>query len=100
MACLSKTPSKSLSPALLKVKLGREQCSATVNLKIYTDTIKERLIPPRLSKAQTGVIHASEADCLTLRCLSSLTHSGGRRNLEGWQYARLRHQPDAFIAGQ
>jgi hypothetical protein len=37
-----------------------------VNYKIHTDAIKERLIPPRLTKAQTGIIYASEADLLNV----------------------------------
>ncbi len=37
-----------------------------VNYKIHTDAIKERLIPQRLTKAQTGIIYASEADLLNV----------------------------------
>lgn len=37
---------------------------AKVNCKIHTDAIKERLIPPRLTKAQTSMVYASEADLL------------------------------------
>ena len=37
-----------------------------VNYKIHTDAIKERLIPPRLTAAQTGCIYASEADLLNV----------------------------------
>jgi len=37
---------------------------AKVNYKIHTDAIKERLIPPRLTKAQTNMVYASEADLL------------------------------------
>lgn len=39
---------------------------AKVNYKIHTDAIKENLIPPRLNKAQTGVVYASEADLLNV----------------------------------
>ncbi len=39
---------------------------AKVNYKIHTDAIKERLIPPRLTSAQTGVIYASEGDLLNV----------------------------------
>ena len=39
---------------------------AKVNYKIHTDAIKERLIPPRLTKAQTTVVYASEADLLNV----------------------------------
>lgn len=37
-----------------------------VNYKIHTDAIKKRLIPSRLTKTQTGVIYASEADLLNV----------------------------------
>lgn len=37
-----------------------------VNYKIHTDAIKERLIPPRLTPAQTATIYASEADLLNV----------------------------------
>ena len=37
-----------------------------VNYKIHTDAIKEHLIPPRLTSAQTGIIYASEADLLNV----------------------------------
>ncbi|ADL54299.1 KilA-N domain-containing protein [Gallionella capsiferriformans] len=37
-----------------------------VNYKTHTDAIKERLIPSRLTKAQTGIIYASEADLLNV----------------------------------
>ena len=37
-----------------------------VNYKIHTDAIKEWLIPPRLTPAQTGIIYASEADLLNV----------------------------------
>ncbi len=39
---------------------------AKVNYKIHTNAIKERLIPPRLTQAQTGIIYASEADLLNV----------------------------------
>ena len=39
---------------------------AKVNYKIHTDAIKESLIPPRLTKAQTSAVYASEADLLNI----------------------------------
>lgn len=39
---------------------------AKVNYKIHTDAIKDRLIPPRLTKAQTSVVYASEVDLLNV----------------------------------
>ena len=37
-----------------------------VNYKIHTDAIKERLIPLELTKAQTSMVYASEADLLNV----------------------------------
>ena len=39
---------------------------STVNYKIHTDAIKERLIPPLLTPAQIAIIYASEADLLNV----------------------------------
>ena len=39
---------------------------AKVNYRIHTDAVKERLIPPRLTPAQTNIIYASEADLLNV----------------------------------
>ena len=39
---------------------------AKVNYKIHTDAIKERLIPPVRTPAQTSLIYASEADLLNV----------------------------------
>ena len=39
---------------------------AKVNYKIHTDAIKDHLIPQRLTKAQTSVVYASEADLLNV----------------------------------
>jgi hypothetical protein len=39
---------------------------AKINYKIHTDAIKDRLIPARLSKAQTSAVYASEADLLNV----------------------------------
>ena len=39
---------------------------AKINYRIHTDAIKERLIPPQLTKAQTVTVYASEADLLNV----------------------------------
>ena len=39
---------------------------AKVNYRIHMDAIKERLIPPQLSKAQTIAVYATEADVLNV----------------------------------
>ena len=39
---------------------------AKINYRIYTDAIKENLIPPELTSHQTNLIYASEADVLNM----------------------------------
>ena len=39
---------------------------AKVNYKIHTDAIKDRLIPPRVTKSQAAAIYATEADLLNV----------------------------------
>jgi hypothetical protein len=39
---------------------------AKINYRIHTDSIQAHLIPPQLSKAQTALVYASEADVLNL----------------------------------
>lgn len=39
---------------------------AKVNYRIHTDAIQERLMPPRLTRAQTRLVYASEADLLNV----------------------------------
>lgn len=48
----------------LALEWNFQRTLAKVNYKIHTDAIKEHLIPPRLTKAQTGMVYASEADLL------------------------------------
>lgn len=50
-----------------------------VNYKIHTDAIKERLVPPRLTPAQTSIIYASEADLLNV-ALFGLTAAHWRQD--------------------
>jgi hypothetical protein len=39
---------------------------AKINYRIHTDAIKENLIPPELTKQQTTLVYASEADVLNM----------------------------------
>ncbi len=53
---------------------------AKVNYKIHTDAIKERLIPPRLTKAQTNMVYASEADLLNVALFGITAAQWRQRN--------------------
>ena len=39
---------------------------AKINYRIHTDAIQTHLIPPKLSKAETSQVYASEADVLNM----------------------------------
>jgi len=39
---------------------------AKVNYKIHTDAIRDRLVPPRITRQQAGTIYATEADLLNV----------------------------------
>lgn len=51
---------------------------ARVNYKVHTDAVKEKLIPPRISKQQESFIYADEADVLNV-ALFGLTAKEWRR---------------------
>jgi hypothetical protein len=50
----------------LKLEWNLQRTIAKINYRIHTDAIKENLIPPELSKRQTQMVYASEADILNM----------------------------------
>ncbi len=50
----------------LKLEWNLQRTLAKVNYRIHTDAIKENLIPKELSRAETSVVYASEADLLNV----------------------------------
>jgi KilA domain-containing protein len=52
---------------------------AKINYRIHTDAIRETLIPPQLTRQQTGTIYASEADLLTWPFLEKLPQNGVKK---------------------
>ena len=50
----------------LNLQWNFQRMLAKVNYKIHTDAIKENLIPVTLSKQQTAIIYANEADVLNM----------------------------------
>lgn len=53
---------------------------AKVNYRIHTDAIKEHLLPPLLTKAQTTAIYASEADLLNMALFGTTAAEWRRAN--------------------
>jgi len=50
----------------LKLEWNLQRTLAKVNYRIHTDAIKEKLIPPALSKARATITYANEADMLNV----------------------------------
>ncbi|MGA2142310.1 MAG: KilA-N domain-containing protein [Brevinematales bacterium] len=50
----------------LKLDWNLQRTISKINYRIHTDAIKENLIPPELSKNQTLLIYANEADILNM----------------------------------
>ncbi len=50
----------------LKLEWNLQRTLAKVNYRIHTDAIKEKLIPPQLTKQQINFVYANEADLLNV----------------------------------
>jgi KilA-N domain len=50
----------------LQLGWNLQRTLAKINYRIHTDAIKETLIPPSITKAQTALVYASEADLLNV----------------------------------
>ena len=50
----------------LKLEWNLQRTLAKINYRIHTDAIKETLIPPTITKAQSGMVYASEGDMLNM----------------------------------
>jgi hypothetical protein len=50
----------------LKLEWNLQRTLAKVNYRIHTDAIKENLIPPIISKSNSSLVYANEADVLNL----------------------------------
>jgi hypothetical protein len=50
----------------LKLGWSLQRTLAKINYRIHTDAIKETLLPPLLTKAQTAIVYANEADLLNV----------------------------------
>ena len=53
----------------LKLDWNLQRTLSKINYRIDTDAIKETLIPPSITKAQSAIVYASEADMLNMALL-------------------------------
>jgi len=63
----------------LKLEWNLQRTLSKINYQIHTDAIKENLIPKQISKHQSGILYASEADLLNL-ALFGITAKDWREN--------------------
>ena len=63
-----------------------------VNYHIYTDAIKKNLIPEKLSKYQTGIIYANEADVLNMALFGITAKEWRDKNKD--KYGNIRDYAD------
>jgi hypothetical protein len=64
----------------LNLEWNFQRTLAKVNYKIHTDAIKENLIPKTLSKQQTAIIHANEADVLNMALFGKTAQQWRKEN--------------------
>jgi hypothetical protein len=50
----------------LSLEWNLQRTLAKINYRIHTDAVKEKLVPPRLTKARISAIYANEADLLNV----------------------------------
>jgi hypothetical protein len=50
----------------LKLDWNLQRTLAKINYRIHTDAIKETLLPPAITKAQSALVYANEADLLNV----------------------------------
>lgn len=55
---------------------------AKINYRIHTDAIKEKLIPRRVTKQQTAIVYASEADVLNVALFGKTAKEWREQNTE------------------
>jgi hypothetical protein len=69
---------------LLQADWDLQRTLAKINYRIHTDAVKDTLIPPQVTRQQSGVIYASEADLLNV-ALFGKTASEWRKEHPGKQ---------------
>jgi hypothetical protein len=55
----------------LKLDWNLQRTLAKINYRIHTDAIRDTLMPPAITRAQTSVVYASEADLLNVALFGS-----------------------------
>lgn len=66
----------------LKLEWNLQRTISKINYRIHTDAIKENLIPPELSKNQTQIIYATEADILNMAMFGLTAREWRDKNLD------------------
>ncbi|HAQ62664.1 TPA: DNA-binding protein, partial [Candidatus Delongbacteria bacterium] len=65
---------------ILKLEWNLQRIISKINYRIHTDAVKEKLIPPELSKEQINYVYASEADLLNAALFGMTAHEWRKKN--------------------
>ena len=65
---------------ILKLEWNLQRIISKINYRIHTDAVKEKLIPPELSKEQINYVYASEADLLNTALFGMTAHEWRKKN--------------------
>ena len=63
----------------LQLGWNLQRTLAKINYRIHTDAIKEALIPPAITKQQSGLVYANEADLLNVALFGQTAKAMARR---------------------
>ncbi len=66
----------------LKLEWNLQRTLSKINYRIHTDAIKEKLIPPTITKAQSAIAYASEADLLNVALFGITAKQWREANLD------------------
>ena len=69
----------------MKLEWNLQRTLSKINYRIHTDAIKEELIPPAITKQQSSIIYANEADVLNMALFgqTAATWRTNNKNKEG-----------------
>ena len=66
----------------LKLEWNLQRTLSKINYRIHTDAIKEELIPPTITKQQSSIIYATEADVLNMALFGQTAAEWRAKNKE------------------
>jgi hypothetical protein len=79
---MSNTPRKIEEQQRLSLEWNLQRTLAKINYRIHTDAIKEQIIPPEVTKAQSSLVYSREADLLNVALFGPTASQWRKKNPE------------------